>query len=251
MGRFMRPDNIMGNLANPQSWNLYSYVGGNPMKFSDPTGHVPTWPDDPEKLKQARAKFDAQKAIPGIGDTGDVPAGMKLMPGTAGTHIGVYRDANMPDALKESAKQGFFGDLVASAVAEFGPIGILLEFEYLGEITVHATYDAHGSKVLYLNPVPPAGVLSVILTGERWSTEQKALFITAGKGLNVILLPPGSGAITFCHELLHAFGIRPNWIIDDWTPFMNLEVLELKVMKSRFWAADILRQGAASYVPAF
>jgi RHS repeat-associated protein len=40
MGRFMKPDNIMGNLANPQSWNLYSYVHGNPVNFNDPTGHM-------------------------------------------------------------------------------------------------------------------------------------------------------------------------------------------------------------------
>ena len=40
MGRFMRPDTILGNLANPQSWNLYSYVHGNPVNFNDPTGHL-------------------------------------------------------------------------------------------------------------------------------------------------------------------------------------------------------------------
>ena len=40
LGRFMKPDNIPGNLANPQSWNLYSYVHGNPVNFNDPTGHL-------------------------------------------------------------------------------------------------------------------------------------------------------------------------------------------------------------------
>jgi RHS repeat-associated protein len=40
MGRFMKPDNISGNMANPQSWNLYSYVGNNPVKRNDPTGHM-------------------------------------------------------------------------------------------------------------------------------------------------------------------------------------------------------------------
>jgi RHS repeat-associated protein len=41
LGRFLKPDNIPGNLANPQSWDLYSYVHGNPVNFNDPTGHVP------------------------------------------------------------------------------------------------------------------------------------------------------------------------------------------------------------------
>jgi len=39
MGRFLKPDNLIGNMANPQSWNLYSYVNGNPVNFNDPTGH--------------------------------------------------------------------------------------------------------------------------------------------------------------------------------------------------------------------
>jgi RHS repeat-associated protein len=46
MGRFMKPDTILGNLANPQSWNLYSYVHGNPVNFNDPTGRMAASPDD-------------------------------------------------------------------------------------------------------------------------------------------------------------------------------------------------------------
>jgi RHS repeat-associated protein len=47
-GRFMKPDNIPGNLANPQSWNKYSYVTGNPVNLNDPTGHAPSagWLND-------------------------------------------------------------------------------------------------------------------------------------------------------------------------------------------------------------
>ena len=41
MGRFQKPDsNFDSPIANPQGWNLYSYVKGNPVNFNDPTGHA-------------------------------------------------------------------------------------------------------------------------------------------------------------------------------------------------------------------
>ena len=39
MGRFLKPDNVSGSAMNPQDWNLYSYVHGNPVNLNDPTGH--------------------------------------------------------------------------------------------------------------------------------------------------------------------------------------------------------------------
>lgn len=40
-GRFTSPDAVAGNKINPQSLNLYGYVINNPVKYSDPTGHMP------------------------------------------------------------------------------------------------------------------------------------------------------------------------------------------------------------------
>ncbi len=38
--RFLQPDTVIPNPANPQSLNRFGYVGNNPLRFNDPTGHI-------------------------------------------------------------------------------------------------------------------------------------------------------------------------------------------------------------------
>jgi RHS repeat-associated protein len=40
LGRFVSADTIGPNPGNPQDLNRYMYVGGNPLRYLDPTGHV-------------------------------------------------------------------------------------------------------------------------------------------------------------------------------------------------------------------
>ena len=40
LGRFLSPDPIVGDPTSSQSWNLYSYVGNNPLSYVDPTGLI-------------------------------------------------------------------------------------------------------------------------------------------------------------------------------------------------------------------
>lgn len=39
INRFLQPDSIIPNPANPQNWNRYSYVTNRPVNFNDPSGH--------------------------------------------------------------------------------------------------------------------------------------------------------------------------------------------------------------------
>jgi hypothetical protein len=39
LGRFMAADSIVPGWGDPQSLNRYSYVLGNPLRYTDPTGH--------------------------------------------------------------------------------------------------------------------------------------------------------------------------------------------------------------------
>jgi hypothetical protein len=47
INRFLQPDSIIPNPANPQSLNRFAYVLNNPIRFNDPTGHVCSDPEDP------------------------------------------------------------------------------------------------------------------------------------------------------------------------------------------------------------
>lgn len=41
LAKFLSPDKVASwNPGQPQSWNRYSYVGGNPLKYVDPDGNV-------------------------------------------------------------------------------------------------------------------------------------------------------------------------------------------------------------------
>ncbi len=45
LGRFVQADTVVPNPANPQALNRYSYVLNNPMKYVDPSGHIPCYGD--------------------------------------------------------------------------------------------------------------------------------------------------------------------------------------------------------------
>jgi len=47
IGRFISPDTIIPDPADPQSFNRYSYVLNSPFNYSDPSGHNPMWCNDP------------------------------------------------------------------------------------------------------------------------------------------------------------------------------------------------------------
>ncbi len=58
LGRFLSPDPVLGTPSQPQTWNRYSYVANNPLKFIDPTGENAQVACDADK--QCTATVEAQ-----------------------------------------------------------------------------------------------------------------------------------------------------------------------------------------------
>jgi len=52
LGRFLSPDTIVQSFANPQTLNRFSYVINNPLRYTDPTGHVVSC-DAADKLRKS------------------------------------------------------------------------------------------------------------------------------------------------------------------------------------------------------
>jgi hypothetical protein len=41
IGRFISADTIIPKVSNPQALNRYAYVRNNPLRYKDPSGHIP------------------------------------------------------------------------------------------------------------------------------------------------------------------------------------------------------------------
>ena len=61
MGRFMSADPVGGQVSNPQSLNLYSYVRNNPLVLVDPTGMIVVWNDSQDKVSEKRNRVPDQR----------------------------------------------------------------------------------------------------------------------------------------------------------------------------------------------
>jgi hypothetical protein len=56
LGRWISADSIVPDPANPQSLNRFMYVLGNPLRYTDPTGHFTSTLSISSRLGKTRFK---------------------------------------------------------------------------------------------------------------------------------------------------------------------------------------------------
>jgi RHS repeat-associated protein len=74
IGRFISPDSIIPDPANPQTLNRYSYCLNNPLKYVDPSGHLP----DPPPGVDAYMWYMSQAGNGGGNGNGNPPPDLPL-----------------------------------------------------------------------------------------------------------------------------------------------------------------------------
>jgi hypothetical protein len=71
INRFLQPDTIIPDLSNPQSWNRFSYVRNNPLRYIDPDGHESKDSCDYYGGSQCLLKSTIKIGFSNFGDEGD------------------------------------------------------------------------------------------------------------------------------------------------------------------------------------
>jgi RHS repeat-associated protein len=136
MGRWMSPDprgNSVADFANPQSWNMYSYVLNNPLKYVDPFGLDCAYLND---VGNGIESSDRSSSIGECGKTGGY-----WVSGAVNT-VGFRSDGSMQ-----------FGN---NSVGADGTLQVTVYDKYLGPNTDNSLSSAYGAA---------SSLLSDFLTG--------------------------------------------------------------------------------------
>ncbi|HAV77845.1 MAG TPA: hypothetical protein DCX53_10900, partial [Anaerolineae bacterium] len=191
LGRFTQPDTIIPGAANPQSWNRYSYVHNNPIRYNDPTGHwiVSAWDianivwdiaevrKDPSALNIGALVIDVAALIMPA-----VPAGAGLI--ARGAKV-VSKGDDVADAVKAAQNLVKYGDKAKDAKTWIGKILDVSVHNVESPHVVLGSYDdyikyaqnaktVNGKGHTYFDM--PEKVWDVLKDGNSWKAVNK-LFI--------------------------------------------------------------------------
>ena len=185
LGKFLSADTIIPSVSDTQSYNRYSYVKNNPLKYTDPTGH--SW------LSKLWKKFKkyiktiitiAVVAIVSIATAGSaLVAGMHAFWGAvttgavAGFTGGVVGTLLNGGSLAQALRAGFTGALFGglSAGLAYGVAEMTASVFHIGSKAAHSLSLFHtGGKVTAtLFKAVAHGISRAIITkaqGGRWSS---------------------------------------------------------------------------------
>ena len=253
IGRFMRPDPINGNPANPQSWNLYAYVRNNPVNATDPTG---LFYISSSSMKNIMAMFGGTSGMGSetatnqttVGGGGSAPASSN----DVSLNVPVYYDAAM-NMTSEQRIQDYNNMLVqlAETLSIFGIMGIDLNLYYNGTVEFERYVDKENNPHLKINTEEgkefTLGSLFLVRSNDPRicgnSGGQFTPFQQGGTGM--IGLRGDANTNAYIEEFAHAFGVGRHIWWDTPMPFMGLVTVPL--IRWMHYGAEDMRLFASQY----
>jgi len=271
IGRFAKPDAILGSILSPQSLNRYAYCRNNPVNLIDPLGlenkepekPTPTVggnnPGGPAPGSPMGRQCDDSDPLEGygaenMGSPDDAKGGgwggggSNQLP-TIHLKIPVYFDNRL--GLDEAGRAKWMSkirvNLLSDAIQAFGPMGILIDVYDAGNIDLEWGY---GWKIVTdpKHKIKPRSLNIIITNYGRMMNGHKGLTTLIGIGkakkkAMLIFIRTDATSHTLYEELGHAIGVGISHWVDN-TPIENLELWMIKKYHIR---KDYIRRNAAKY----
>lgn len=187
LGRFIQPDSVISDLANPQSYNRYSYCANDPLTYNDPTGHGVV---DDALLNTETLKSSYQLMM--MHDTGwnkawEIPVG--LIGGVAGTADAAFNIATLGG---KGIVEGGTKEVIKAGLEEAGKEAATKETAKAGKAVLGKFPDyldlADKLKAKRFNISKEKW--AAMTPAERWAANQQFLDELIAQGDEIILSNP-------------------------------------------------------------